>query len=34
MNPEARVLLPFAALAFAAVLGYAVYLQMQIWHVL
>ena len=34
MNAEARVLVPFAALAFAAVLAYAVFLQLHIWHVL
>ena len=33
MSSEARVLIPFAALAFAGVLGYAVYLQLLIWHV-
>jgi nitrate reductase NapE component len=29
-----RILLPIVAVGFVAVMGYAVYLQAQIWHLL
>ena len=34
MSHAARAVLPLFGVAFAALMAYAVYLQLQIWHVL
>jgi hypothetical protein len=34
MSTAARTMVPLLGAAFAALMAYAVYLQLQIWHVL